>query len=150
MKELIMNMTKSMNRFAVVAGLALAVALMSPGSAHGQGKGASQLMPLKSLKTVDDLQAVDKGDKLVMTCPKCKDTYVTTVEKSFKGMNHEELKTAVVHLCPACETKIVAVGPGKAKKETLVHICKSCGSKDVSCCVMKKDDGETSGMEEKK
>jgi hypothetical protein len=138
-------------RLAVITSLALGIIGIMPGTVLAQSKGgASQLMPLKSLKVVEDLQSVEKGDKIVMSCPKCKDTYVTTVERSFKGMNREELKTAVQHLCPTCETKVVAVGHGKGKKETLVHICRSCGSKNVSCCVMKKDGGTTAGMEEKK
>src|ERR1043166_9433688 len=117
-----MKVGRNICRFTVIACLALAAISLMPSSGLAQGKGASQLMPLKSLKTVEDLQSVDKGDKIVMSCPKCKDTYVTTVERSFKGMNHEELKTAVVHLCPTCETKIVATGHGKAKTDKLVHV----------------------------
>jgi hypothetical protein len=149
MKETNMKIMKKSSRLVLVAGLALALAglVASPGALFAQGKGASKLMPLKSLKVVDDLQDVEQGDMIVMSCPKCKDTYVTKVEHSFKGMNPEQLKTAVAHLCPACETKIVSEGQGKAKTDKLVHVCKTCGSKDVSCCVMKKGGGTTAGME---
>src|SRR5262249_13535673 len=124
-----------------------ALAVGAGGSALAQGKGASQLMPLRKIQTVEDVQSVDIGDKIVMSCPKCKDTYVSTVEKSFKGMNRETLKTTQIHLCPSCETKFTTVGHGKAKKDKLVHVCKTCGSKDVSCCVMTKSGGTTAGME---
>jgi hypothetical protein len=136
-------------RFIAVAGFALAVVgvVCPPGAFAAEGKGASKLMPVK---TVEDLQTIEKGDVLVMSCPKCKDTYTTVVKTSFKGMKREELETAVIHLCPSCETKIVTTGPGKSKKDKLVHSCKTCSSEDAFCCVMKKGSGPTPGMEEKK
>jgi hypothetical protein len=72
------------------------------------------------------------------------------VEKSFKGSTGDQLKTVPIHLCSACDTKIVTKGHGKAAKDVVQHTCKACGSKEVSCCVMKKGDGATPGMEEKK
>jgi hypothetical protein len=136
-------------RFIAVTSLALAAVgvIQPPRGLAAEGKGASKLMPVK---TVEDLQTVEKGDILVMSCPKCKDTYTTVVGKSFKGMKREELETVVIHLCPNCETKIVTTGPGKSKKDKLVHSCKTCGSEDAFCCVMKKGSGPTPGMEEKK
>jgi len=131
----------------VVLGLAAVGLISAPSTARAQGKGASKLMPVK---TVEDLQNVQKGDILLMSCPKCKDTYATVVEKSFKGMKREELETVVIHLCPSCETKIVTTGPGKSKQDKLVHSCKTCGSEDAFCCVMKKGTGPTPGMEDKK
>jgi len=85
-----------------------------------------------------------------MSCPKCKDTYVTVVTKPMKGMQPAEIKQTVKHLCPSCSTTIKTVGVGKNAKDTLVHACTSCGSEDVSCCLMKKGGGVTSGMAEKK
>ena len=95
-------------------------------------------MALPQVNTLEALQSVDAGDTIVMSCPKCKDTYTMVVEKSFKGANGDELKNVTIHLCPACDTKIVTKGHGKSAQETLVHTCKACGSKNVSCCVMKK------------
>jgi hypothetical protein len=40
----------------------------------------------------------------------------------------------------------VTVGVGKNATDKLVHTCNSCGSPDVSCCLLKKDGGKTSGM----
>jgi len=62
------------------------------------------------------------------------------VEKTFKAVKPEEVKTVSVHLCSSCETKIVTKGVGKQAKDTLVHKCTTCGSEDVTCCVLKRGD----------
>ena len=143
---------KKNNRFyksLASSGLVLAIAALAwlPSATQAQEKGAQKLM---KVQTVEDLQKVDAGDVIVMTCPKCKDTYSQVVEKSFKGAKPEELKTVKAHLCSNCNTKVVTQGVGKQAKDTLVHTCKMCGSEDVSCCVMKKGSQATSGMEGKK
>ena len=137
---------------AVRFGLAVAVVglLCAPLASPAQApKGAEKLMQLPRVNTLEALQAVDAGDTIVMSCPKCKDTYTTVVEKSFKGANGDELKNVTIHLCSACETKLVTKGHGKSAKEVLVHTCKACGNKDVSCCVMKKCASPTLGLEQK-
>ena len=134
-------------------GLAMAVGglLCAPvGSLAQEAKGAEKLMQLKRINTVEALQSVEAGDTIVMSCPKCKESYATVVEKSFKGANQDALKTSSVHLCGGCETKVVTKGHGKTAEGTLVHACKACGSKAVSCCLMKKGGSPTPGMEEKK
>lgn len=133
--------------FAVAVGGLLCAPLASSAQAP---KGAEKLMPLQPVNTVETLQSVEAGDIIVMSCPKCKDTYTTVVEKSFKGANQDELKSVAIHLCSACKTKLVTQGHGKSAKDVLVHTCKACGSKEVSCCVMKKGAAPTPGMEEKK
>ena len=145
---------KSNGRFGkclMVSGIVFAVsALVSlPGRAlaQDQAKGAQKLM---RVQTVEDLKTVKAGDTIVMTCPKCKDTYTQVVEKTFKAVKPEELKTVAIHLCSGCDTKVVTKGVGKLAKDELVHTCKACGSEDVSCCVMKKGDKATSGMEKAK
>lgn len=127
---------------AVVAAIAW---LSNP--AQAQEKGATRLM---KLSTLQDIQQVDKGDSIVMSCPKCKDTYVTVVSKPVKGMRDSEVKSVLKHLCPNCATTIKTKGMGKNAKNVLVHTCNSCGSEDVYCCVIKKDGSPTTGMEEKK
>ena len=145
----------SINRFSktltmTVLALAFATAVTIPTPVFAQEKGAHKLMRLNPVATVQDLQKVDSGDTIIMSCPKCKDTYAAVVEKSFKGTTGDQLKTVAVHLCPTCETKVVTKGSGKSAKETLAHTCKSCGSKEVSCCVMKKGEVGTPGMDDKK
>jgi hypothetical protein len=147
-----MKSVDKLMRNITVAVLALAVAALvtAPTTVVAQEKGAQKLIQLKPVKTVEDLQKLDAGDTIIMSCPKCKDSYATVVEKTFKAVKPEELKTVKIHLCDACDTKLVTKGHGKAAKDVLVHTCKTCGSKDVSCCVMKKGEGPTAGMEEKK
>lgn len=129
--------------------LALGMALVvgSTGTALAQQKGAERMMQLQQVKTVQDLQTIEKGDAIVMSCPKCKNSTVTVVEQTFKGSSPEQLKSVMIHLCPTCSTKIVTKGHGKQKKDVLVHTCNSCGSKDAFCCVIKKGNLPTPGME---
>jgi len=133
-----------------LAVLTIAGLMALPTFTFAQEKGAQKLMQLQKIDSVKALQSVDAGDTIIMSCPKCKDTYATVVEKSFKGATPDQLKQVPIHLCPTCETKIVTKGQGKAVVNTVVHTCKTCGSKEVSCCVMKKDGGPTAGMDAKK
>jgi hypothetical protein len=128
-------------------GLAVLGLLSAPTAAFAQMKGAQHLM---KLQTVEDLQHVEKGDIIIMSCPKCKETYAQVVDKSLKGLKAGEMKNVPMHLCDKCDTKIVTQGTGHQAKDTLVHSCKECGSEDVSCCLLKKNGGATKGMEEKK
>jgi hypothetical protein len=133
----------------LVTALALLTIISAPStvSAQIQMKPAQKLM---KVQTIDDLQKVEAGDIIIMSCPKCKETYAQVVDKSLKGMKAGELKKVPIHLCGTCETSIVTQGTGHQAKDALVHTCKTCGSQDVSCCVMKKNGGVTKGMEEHK
>ena len=126
------NLTRS------IAALAIAGLMALPTFGLAQEKGAQKLMELQKINTVAALQTVDAGDTIIMSCPKCKDTFTTVVEKTFKAASPEQLSKVPIHLCPACETKVVVKNQGKAAENVLVHTCKACGSKDVTCCVMKK------------
>jgi hypothetical protein len=130
-------------------GLALAVLgiLSAPTAALAQMKGAQRLM---KLQTVEDLQHVEKGDIIIMSCSKCKETYAQVADKSLKGLKAGEMKNVPMHLCDKCDTRIVTQGTGKQTKDALVHSCKECGSEDVSCCLLKKHGGATTGLEEHK
>ena len=130
-------------------GLALALLglVSAPTAVLAQMHGAQRLM---KLQTVEDLQHVEAGDIIIMSCPKCKDTYAQVVDKSLKGLKAGEMKNVPIHLCDKCDTKIVTQGTGHQAKDILVHSCKECGSEDVSCCLLKKNGGSTKGMEEKK
>jgi hypothetical protein len=137
-------------RLLAAAALAGLVWFPAQTFAQAKGEGASKLIQFKPVKTLEDVQKIEAGDTIVMSCPKCKESYAQVVETSFKGSTSGQLKTVPIHLCDGCETKIVTKGHGKAAKDMVVHNCKSCGSKDVSCCVMKKGASATPGMEEKK
>ena len=58
-----------------VAGLALLA-----NSAVAQEKGGERMMKLLRLNTAADVQKVEAGDTIVMSCPKCKDTWVKVVQ----------------------------------------------------------------------
>jgi predicted RNA-binding Zn-ribbon protein involved in translation (DUF1610 family) len=116
------------------------------GTAKG---GASELLKLQPIKTVEDVAALKAGDQVVMACPKCKSIYVTRVVKENKPGKSYEIG-ATEHLCPGCGNKITVTGHGKAGKEEIAHVCKECGSKDAFCCVLKPGQGSTKGMEKEK
>lgn len=118
-------------------------------AAEGTAKGgATKLIQLKPIKTAEDAQAVEAGDTMVMSCPKCKDSWITVVGVPAKG-SVIETKQVLRHECPGCSARIVTEGHGKAKTTKVIHVCKNCGSEDAFCCVMKKGAGPTPGMEKK-
>lgn len=143
-----MKTSKLVQASLAAASLVAALFLVAPGPAEAQEKGAQKLIQLKPIKTAHDLEALQPGDMVVMSCPKCKTVTATYVETT-KGHVTEE-KTKTEHLCPGCETKIETKGSGKGAREEVTHVCKKCGSADVMCCVMKKASAPTKGMEEKK
>ena len=122
-----------------VASLAL---LTNPVAA--QEKGATKLMQLKLVQSTTPRKA---DDTVAMSCPKCKDSWVTVVEKTFKAVQPEIKHRVLRHECPGCATSLVTEGHGKAKTTRAVHVCKECGSKDAFCCATKKGAGPTLGME---
>jgi hypothetical protein len=143
-----MKNTRQFRNCLTNAALTLAIAALAwlPSQALAQEKQATQLM---KVHTYEDLQKVDVGDTIVMTCPKCKTTYAQVVEKSFKTGSPDELKNVTIHLCSSCDTRLVTKGTGKQAQNVLVHTCKICGSENAMCCVMKKGSPPTSGMETK-
>ncbi len=147
MKTIALITTKNLT--CCLAGLALAGMLILPTSSPAQDKGATKLLKLNVIKTVADAEAVKAGDTVVMSCPKCKDSWVTIVTPATKTGAKPETTTVSRHECPGCEHKIVSEGHGKMKTDKIVHTCKQCGSEDAFCCVMKKGSGPTPGMEKK-
>ncbi len=107
--------------------------------------GASKLM---QLKTVGDIEALQRGDVVVMACPKCKDVTETRIERPPKGAGATET-TVSVHECPGCGAKWETTGHGKAKTDKVTHVCTHCGSKEAFCTV-KKAKASTSAPHEEK
>jgi Zn ribbon nucleic-acid-binding protein len=137
-----------LSKYLAMAVIAIAVVgfILTPASAQAQVRGAQKLI---SLKTTEDLSHLEPGDMIVMSCHKCKDTYVSVVDTEAKG-SLEKTKNVAVHLCPTCSTEIKLKGWGKSAKEVLVHKCNMCGSEKVNCCILKKNTVETTpGMEKK-
>jgi hypothetical protein len=126
---------------------AVAALALLPNLTMAQEKGATKLM---KLQTAADLQQVEAGDTIIMSCPKCQDTFATVVTKPMKGMQPDQMNMMAQHMCPTCTTSIQSTGTGKNTTDKLVHTCNACGSPEVSCCLMKKNGGSTSGMEDHK
>ena len=133
----------------IVVALASLALLTGNSLAQEKGAGAAHMKKLVRLDTPADVQKVEAGDMVVMSCPKCKDTWVSVVQSPAKG-GRQVSATVQQHACPGCDTKIVTEGAGKQAKTTLKHVCKQCGSEDAYCCVIKKGGAATKGMEGKK
>lgn len=110
-----------------LTGLAIgALTFLGPGLTWAEGKGASKLMFGSQPQT--ELHSAPA--KPAMSCARCTDVYTKVADTSAKGMR-SEMNTVAVHKCPACSTRITAVGSGKAKADQVVH---SCGMA-TTCCV---------------
>jgi hypothetical protein len=153
-KDNIMKVKNMIGKIGIGSSLAiaLAVGVCLAGAVEAQDrpfekKGGQKLMEFKPIKTVKDVQGLEAGDMIAMSCPKCKTVTVTSVE-TIKGHIKDE-KAVAKHLCPGCETVIKTEGRGKQATDKVVHVCQHCGSKDAFCCVMKKGGNPTKGMEQK-
>ena len=105
--------------------------------------GATKLMELKN---VSDIEALQRGDVVVMACPKCRNVTETRIEHPPKGAGGVAT-TVARHECPGCGAKWEVDGHGKAKKEKVTHVCSHCGSKAAFCAVKK---ANTPAREEEK
>ena len=148
-----MKTTNKSNTWLLSVALAVATASVMPVNSSAQEKGstkggAQQLTQSKPIRTLEDLSAIQPGDMMVMSCPKCKDVTTRYVLPTFKGFERKD-KMKTVHTCPGCNNTTTVEGHGKAKKDVIKHVCQKCGSKDAFCCVLKKSSDPTKGMEER-
>jgi hypothetical protein len=136
---------------ATIATLAVLAAAFSPMTATAQvrGEGASKMIQLKPIRSTADINAVQAGDTVVMSCPKCTNTWVSVIGKPAKTGASPEKQVFQRHACPGCETKLITEGNGKQARDVIKHVCKNCGSEDAFCCVMKKGAAPTPGMDKK-
>jgi predicted RNA-binding Zn-ribbon protein involved in translation (DUF1610 family) len=151
-----MKKPNKINQLIVVTSLACALAVFAGSPVQVRAadavKGGQRLTELNRIKTIADVAAIQPGDMVVMSCPKCKDVWITYVSAAAKGgealaTGAKATRTEARHLCPGCQAEFKVTGHGKAKKETVAHVCQKCGSKDAFCCVLKKDGTATKGME---
>ena len=144
------KLTKSTaGALCLAAALAFTTGCASTGSTSAETKtakgGATELMKLKPIRTGQDVAALEVGDSVVMSCPKCKSSYVTKITPENKP--RQTSTTGVeLHDCPGCDTKITTHGQGKSAKDVVTHVCRNCGSTDAFCCVIKPGQGPTKGM----
>lgn len=144
----LMKPTTQFHRVLIRSALLLSMASLvwMPSNAFAQEKGAERLMKLSRLSTLADVEKVEAGDTVVMSCPKCKDIWVKVVRPTVK--RGQETALVAQHQCPGCDTKFVTEGTGKQAKSVVNHVCKQCGSEDAFCCVIKKGSDPTKGMED--
>jgi len=132
---------------SLAVALLLATAMTAQAQDKGSAKGGAGLL-LKPIKTAQDIEALQPGDAVVMSCPKCKTITVSYVETTKGHLKEQKVKHD--HLCPGCGTTIETKGVGKGATSEVTHVCKKCGAKEVMCCVLKKGGGLTKDMEEEK
>jgi hypothetical protein len=119
--------TFKLNKPILVGCLILGmVGLLAPTLSSAEGKGASKLM---SPTPTAQVQAAKTTH---MAC--CADAYVKVADTSAKGMNAGATKAVPTHMCPSCQTKIVSVGTGKAKTDSVIHSCGNNAVASTSCC----------------
>jgi transposase-like protein len=117
--------------------LALAGLPWLPTAGSAQEKGATQLMQFNANKSATALTSATPVGSGAMSCPKCKDTLTTVVEKTGKAVQPQIQSQVQKHACPGCGTTIVTEGHGKAATSKAVHACKESGNTVASCCAMK-------------
>lgn len=131
---------------SVALAVMAVIALPANSSAQEKGSAKGGAQQLMKPMTVGDINKLEPGDAVVMSCPKCKTITVTYIDKTTKGAIKEG-KATPKHLCDGCENIIKTEGLGKQAKDVVAHVCKTCGSEDAFCCVMKKGSAPTKGME---
>ena len=112
---------------ALFAGVVGAARGQEIGSARG---GASQLLQLGGSRVTP---TSGTSDYKPMACAKCKDEYVSSVDRTARGANKPTVVVAK-HLCTGCGTEWTVVGHGKAKQDIATHKCGSCGAEIAGCC----------------
>lgn len=127
-----MNSLNHLRRTLVIASLAAGTfGILLPSATLADGKGASKLMKSDTVSATNQAVA---GKPAAMTCPYCKDVFVTVPERSSKGGQLASMHSVAKHLCPACSTKITTVGVGKAKTDRVDHTCGDSAGSKSSCC----------------
>lgn len=122
---------------ALAVAAVIVLPVNSSAQEKGSAKGGSQKL-MQPVRTLEDLSAIQPGDMMVMSCPKCKNVTINYVEPTFKAMEPKD-KVTTRHTCPSCKNTITVEGHGKAKHDVVKHVCQTCGSTDAFCCVLKKE-----------
>ncbi len=127
-----MKDSNTLTRILTVGSFALALAVVAAvtATASAQEKGATRLLQSKPTQTV-------ASEPATMSCPQCKDSVLTIVEKPTKTGAKATTSTVVRHECPGCKHTFTTTGHGKAKVTTLVQACTLDGGEKATCCAMK-------------
>ncbi len=140
--------TKLIHKLAVVTAMAITSAFITlvPSEAQAQKGAGAEALIAKPIDTVKDIDALQPGDMVMMSCPKCKTTMVSYLEEG-KG-SVKKTRVRGEHQCPGCGQVIKTTGVGKQATDHVTHVCSKCGSDMAFCCSVKKGD-LTKGMEKK-
>lgn len=127
-----MKNSGSLTKLLHFRSFALAIALVAAftATASAQEKGATKLLQSKPTQTV-------ASETATMSCPQCKDSVMTIVEKPTKTGAKATTSTVVRHECPGCKHAFTTKGHGKAKVTSLTQACTLDGGKDATCCAKK-------------
>lgn len=127
-----MKKSGSLTKLLHIGSFALAIALVAAftATASAQEKGATKLLQSKPTQTVATTTAA-------MSCPQCKDSVMTVVEKPTKTGAKATASTVVRHDCPGCKHTFTTTGHGRAKVTSLTQTCKLDGGEKAACCAMK-------------
>ena len=139
----------SKNAARLIAALILAGSALSPVRlpAEESGKGgATRLVPRNSIRTSAKIAALDSSSVRPACCPGCGGRWVTCVEKPAKTGAKPETKTYLRDECPACGTKLIIEGQGKAKTAKIVVVCARNHSSAASCCARNSGSKPASGV----
>src|SRR5215467_4542842 len=120
---------KTINRKSLFISGLCAMAL-SFGTAAYAEKGAETLVRLTKGSPPAKVEA---AAPMAHKCAACTDSLVTVVDKGTKGPNHVVTKV-FRHNCPACDTRRVTEGVGKAKHDVAMHTCN--GDTKAACCAL--------------
>jgi ssDNA-binding Zn-finger/Zn-ribbon topoisomerase 1 len=131
MKTFIINLAGVLTALTLTTTAALAA-----DTAKGGGKRLTELSSLAQVV------AVQKGDVVVTSCPKCRTVVQNRVKATAKG-GGSAVERVATHGCPGCGAKIETTGHGKAKTDKVTHVCSHCGSNEAFCSVLKAKDDDT-------
>src|SRR5687768_2285590 len=99
----------------LAAAVALSALLLSSSTSFAADTAKGGGLKLMQLSTLGQVQAVQPGDAVVMTCPKCKTVTYTHVKATAKG-GGSAIEKVSAHGCPGCGAKFETTGHGKAKE----------------------------------
>lgn len=123
----------------ILAGVAVATILTITAVAADTAKGGGKR--LTELNSPAQVAAVEKGDLVVTTCPKCRTVMQNRIKATAKG-GGSAVERVAIHGCPGCGARIETTGHGKAKTDKVTHVCSHCGSNEAFCSVLKSKDAD--------
>jgi hypothetical protein len=130
------NFRNLVTRSAILFAFAGLVALPTTGVA--ENKGGNQILALASRQSSETPRGQQPTVSTSVSCPKCKDSWASVVEKTGKAVQPEVRHEVQRHECSGCNDTTVTKGHGKAAATEAMHTCSLGEKQNTSCCVTKK------------